>query len=259
MNDVLLPLCQQYGAVLQTGLGELSITATLAAVRRLQQADRPARIFYVSDFDPAGQSMPVAVSRKIEYFVRTFGLDVDVRLFPVILTLEQVRHYQLPRTPIKETERRRESFEGRHGEGAVELDALEALYPGELQMILSQHMETYYDTSLSDRVEAARAEVEQGLSALWQQVTGRYGEDVAALHEEYKQLEQDFGVRMAGYADRLRTTWQAIQGELSLTVPDIVPWLPFPRSGNEVGAGLLNTEWDYLEQIDVYKLFQGRE
>ena len=88
MNDVLEPLCQQYGINLQTGLGELSITATLALVHRLEQAGKPARIFYVSDFDPAGQSMPVSVSRKVEYFVRRLGLAVDVRVFPVILTLE---------------------------------------------------------------------------------------------------------------------------------------------------------------------------
>jgi hypothetical protein len=259
MNDVLLPLCQRYGAVLQTGLGELSITATLAAVHRLEQAQRPARIFYVSDFDPAGQSMPVAVSRKIEYFVRTLGLGVDVRLFPVILTLEQVREYQLPRTPIKETERRRESFEGRHGEGAVELDALEALYPGELHDILSRYIETYFDTSLYDRTQNERVEVEQGLSALWQQVTGRYTDDVATLHEEYKQLEQDFSARMSGYADRLRFLWQAIQSELDVSAPDITGFLPSPYRGNEAGVGLLNTEWDYFEQVDAYKLFQGRE
>src|SRR5712691_8201081 len=107
MNDVLEPLCQHYGMNLQTGLGELSITATLALVHRLQEASKPARIFYVSDFDSAGQSMPVSVSRKVEYFVRTLGLEVDVRVFPVILSAEQVHSYRLPRTPIKDTERRR--------------------------------------------------------------------------------------------------------------------------------------------------------
>ena len=95
MNDVLAPLCERYGANLQTGMGEMSITATLALVHRLQQANKPARILYVSDFDPAGQSMPVAVSRKIEYFVRTLGFELDIRLFPVVLTLEQVQYYQL--------------------------------------------------------------------------------------------------------------------------------------------------------------------
>src|SRR5260370_37798832 len=61
MNDILLPLCKRYQANLQIGSGELSITAALSLVSRLEQAGRPARIFYVSDFDPAGQSMPVAV------------------------------------------------------------------------------------------------------------------------------------------------------------------------------------------------------
>src|SRR5438270_1797657 len=75
------------------------------------------------------QSMPVAVSRKIEYFVRTLGLDLDVRLFPVVLTLDQVQYYELPRTPIKETERRRGGLEDRYGQAAVEVDALEALHP----------------------------------------------------------------------------------------------------------------------------------
>jgi hypothetical protein len=259
MNDVLIPLCRRYGAVLQTGLGELSITATLAAVNRLQQANRPARIFYVSDFDPAGQSMPVAVSRKIEYFVRALGLDVDVRLFPVILTLEQVRCYQLPRTPIKETERRRDAFEGRHGEGAVELDALEALYPGELQSILSQYIEMYYDMSLYDRMEGARAEVEQHLSAIWQQVTGRYTDEVAALLTEYKQLEADFGGRMSVYAQRLRQIWQAIQAELEVSAPDISGVVPLPCPATELGMGLFNTQRDYFEQVESYKMFQGRD
>src|SRR5262245_19827952 len=46
MNDVLAPLCERYGANLQTGAGEMSITATLALVHRIQQAGKPARILY---------------------------------------------------------------------------------------------------------------------------------------------------------------------------------------------------------------------
>ena len=157
MNDVLIPLCQRYGANLQTGVGELSITATLAMVQRLEASGKPARIFYVSDFDPAGQSMPVSVARKAEYFIRKDDLDLDVRLFPVVMTVDQVRHYNLPRTPIKETERLKQSFEHQHGTGAIELDALEALYPGELRRILSGYIEQYYDTTLSDRVMEARS------------------------------------------------------------------------------------------------------
>lgn len=259
MNDVLEPLCQSYGMNLQTGLGELSITATLALAQRLQAAGQPARIFYVSDFDPAGQSMPVSVSRKVEYFVRTLGLDVDVRVFPVILTLEQVQYYQLPRTPIKDTERRRVDFEDRYGEGAVELDALEALYPGELQAVLEQCIQCYYDTSLPGRVRHAQDALERDLSAIWQQVVGRYGQDVEALRAEYEQLQQEFAGRMVGYSERLQDLWQAIRGELNVSIPHLGYYpLPAPAPAGEVGEGLYNSERDYLEQIEAYKQFQGK-
>jgi hypothetical protein len=259
MNDVLEPLCQHYGMNLQTGLGELSITATLALARRLEEAGKPARIFYVSDFDPAGQSMPVSVSRKVEYFVRTLGLNVDVRVFPVILTLEQVQYYQLPRTPIKDTERRRVGFEDRYGEGAVELDALEALYPGELQAVLQQCIEYYYDTSLPERVRQAQAGLEHDFGLIWHQVVGRYAGDVEELRSEYEQLQQEYAGRMAGYSERLQGLWQAMRGELSVSIPPLDSYpLPAPGAAGELGEGLYNSARDYLEQIEAYKQFQGK-
>src|SRR5438105_13162709 len=219
MNDVLEPLCQYYGANLQTGLGELSITATLALVSRLRQANKPTRILYVSDFDPAGQSMPVAVSRKIEYFVRTLGLDVDVRVFPVVLTIDQVQHYGLPRTPIKETERRRVGFESRHGEGAVELDALEALYPGELQAVLSRYIECYYDSSLSERVAESQARLQEDLSFAWREVLAPYAAEVEELQSIYEQLQQELTGRLAGYSQRMHHLWHAMRNDLDAAVP----------------------------------------
>jgi len=259
MNDVLEPLCQHYGMNLQTGLGELSITATLALVHRLQEGGRPARIFYVSDFDPAGQSMPVSVSRKVEYFVRTLGLDVDVRVFPVILTLEQVQYYQLPRTPIKDTERRRGGFEDRYGEGAVELDALEALYPGELQNVLSQCIEYYYDTTLAERTQEVQARLERDLDLIWQQVTSRFSGNVEALRAVHAQLQQEFGSRMASYGEQVQAVWEAMRSELDLSVPNVGYYpLPAPAFSGEFGDGLYNSERDYLEQIEAYKQFQGK-
>src|SRR5256714_3934091 len=259
MNDVLIPLCQHYGANLQTGLGELSITATLALVQRLQQANKPARILYVSDFDPAGQSMPVAVSRKIEYFVRTLGLDLEVRVFPVVLTLDQVQYYGLPRTPIKETERRRGGFETRHGEGAVELDALEALYPGELQAVLSGYLNCYYDFTLDERVAQARAIIARDLGAVWHQVVEGFAPDLNALRSEYEQLQREFAGRMAGYSERMQGLWQALRSELDLSVPHVEHYpLPQPMYTEEIGDGLYNSERDYLEQLEAYKEFQGK-
>jgi hypothetical protein len=259
MNDVLEPLCRAYGMNLQTGLGELSITATLALVHRLEEAGKPARIFYVSDFDPAGQSMPVSVSRKVEYFVRTLGLDLDVRVFPVILTVEQVQYYQLPRTPIKEAERRRIGFEDRYGEGAVELDALEALYPGELQGLLRQCIECYYDPTLEPRSREAQARLEHDLGLIWQQVVGRFTEDIEGLRAVYAELQQEFGSRMAAYSEQIQALWHAMRSELELSVPHLAYYpLPAPALAGEFGDGLYNSERAYLQQIEAYKQFQGK-
>jgi hypothetical protein len=259
MNDVLGPLCQRYGMNLQTGLGELSITATLALVHRLQEAGKPARIFYVSDFDPAGQSMPVSVSRKVEYFVRTLGLDVDVRVFPVILTAEQVQAYQLPRTPIKETERRRGGFEDRYGEGAVELDALEALYPGELQQVLERCIECYFDSTLEQRTKAIQAALERDLGLIWKQVTARFADDIEALRSLHAQLQQEFGERMASYCEQMLAVWHVIRSELDLSVPPLDAYsLPTPMFSGELTEGLYESSRDYLEQIEAYKQFQGK-
>src|SRR6266516_773728 len=259
MNDVLLPLCQRYGANLQTGSGELSITATLALADRLREVNKPARIFYVSDFDPAGQSMPVAVSRKLEYFVRRSGLELDVRVFPVVLTLDQVQYYRLPRTPIKETERRRQGFESRHGEGAVELDALEALYPGELQAVLGRYIEEYYDTSLDEQVAAVEQEVQEHLAALREQVVAGFAEEIDALREEYTGLRDAFTARVEGCCSRLVEVWHVMKQEMALSAPRLDGYaLPEAAVASEIGEGLYDSTRDYIEQIEAYKEFQGR-
>lgn len=154
MNDVLKPLCQQYGMNLVTGLGELSITAVHQLAGRIADCKKPVRIFYVSDFDPCGESMPVSVSRKIEYFVRQYKeLDrQDVKLIPVLLSYEQCQKYSLPRAPIKNPRNdhkgyktRKAKFEDSYGKGATELDAMEALYPGEMKRIIEEAILPFFD------------------------------------------------------------------------------------------------------------------
>lgn len=259
MNDVLLSLCKRYGMVLQTGAGELSITATRLLAERLAQSRKPARILYISDFDPAGQSMPVAVSRKLEYFVRNDHLDVDVRLFPVVLTAAQVRQYQLPRTPIKESERRKEFFEQQHGTGAVELDALEALHPGTLQSILRGYIERYYDTGLHDRALQMWDRVEHDLEEAREAVLERYSAELAAVRAELEAISADLGPRMEVYRTHLQAVWQAISTALYAERPSMADYsLPIGGEADELGEGLYNSERTYLQQIDAYKLFQGK-
>ena len=90
MNYVLHPLCRQLGVTLQTGVGEMSITAVRRLMERITELDRPARIFYLSDFDPGGISMPMSVARKAEYAIRADHPDLDLQLTPLALSRSQV-------------------------------------------------------------------------------------------------------------------------------------------------------------------------
>jgi len=145
MNDILEPICQQYGINLVTGLGELSITAVHSLIRRIRSITKPVRIFYITDFDPAGECMPMSIARKIEYFIRLNDTKEHVRLKQIMLTADQCKSYQLLRKPIKDTEKRKDGFEIRHGAGATELDALEAQHPGEMARIIKNEVLRYID------------------------------------------------------------------------------------------------------------------
>jgi len=258
MNDVLLPLCQRYGMTLQTGAGELSITATRALARRIEEAGKPTRVLYISDYDPAGQSMPAAVSRKLEYFIRNYQLEVDVKLFPAVLTAAQCQRYSLPRTPIKESEKRKDSFEARHGAGATELDALEALRPGELERILRGYIESYYDTTLDQRVRNARRELERNLYTIRSEVVEQYEDQIEEARAELAELRND--PRIQAYIDHVRQIWQDMSNDMQARMLDLDEYtVPEPRQAREIGPGLYNSERSYLDQIDAYKQFQGKQ
>jgi hypothetical protein len=114
-----------------------------------------------------------------------------------MLSAEQVKLFRLPRTPIKETERRRSAFEKRHGSGAVELDALQALQPGAFERIVREAVEHYYDTDLSERVGDARRAFEEYATNTWQAVVNQYADQIDALESEYNLIRDEFSARMA--------------------------------------------------------------
>ena len=187
MNEILLSLAQQYHCNVVTASGEISITHCRRLIQRALASERPVRILYISDFDPAGRSIPVACARKLEFFIQRDALDLDVQLRPIVLTPEQCDHYRLPRTPIKD-EFRAERFEMQYGEGATELDALEALHPGELRRILEQEILRYYDTDLSDSVEDKADEFRDQLVDLRREIIERYGDERDAIEDEHGEI-----------------------------------------------------------------------
>lgn len=232
MNDVLAPVCRRYGANLLTFEGEASITACSDLIRRVEEAGKPARIFYISDFDPAGRSMPVATSRKAEFLRLLYEVEEHFKVQPIALTLEQVRRYRLPRTPIKESERRAGRFENTFGSGAVELDALEALHPDTLAELVAEALEPFYS-------HAAAEEMRQAHRALRAEVESRVADITAKYQDAIKALE-------------------AMQAELRAIEVDPAPLTPrrYSPEAAEPQGWLFDSERGYGPQIAAYKAFK---
>jgi len=251
VNDVLIPLAYRYGLNIQTSLGEMSLTRCNELVERAaQNGGRPVRILYISDFDPAGQSMPVATARKIEWALEG---DHDIQLQPIALTHEQCLEHRLPRTPIKETELRGRRFEARFGEGATELDALEALHPGILQEILTGEIERFYDWGFDQEWALAKREAKARLDAMTQEILTRhangseFAQRLADLRRQAGELSRDIAAHNEAIEDELQEASRGLKFE----------W-PVPREGEEWPDPLFDSRRDYPEQINRYKEHQGK-
>ncbi|GIK42376.1 MAG: hypothetical protein BroJett011_62090 [Chloroflexota bacterium] len=276
MNDVLTPLCRRYSINLVTGAGEMSITAVVDFMRRAQEANKPARILYISDFDPAGLGMPISVARKIEFFQRNEGFEaLDIRLHPIVLTADQVAHFTLPRVPVKDSDLRKANFEAAYGQGQVELDALEALYPGQLARIVTAAILHYHDPTLTQRAMEQKEALQQALASERQAVIEDHRDDLESLEDDYgvllddfklvredfAELIRDFQPRIDAYKERLAEIKQrgrAVYGTLfealkrvDLDLDEDFP-LPEPELPDEPET-LYDSSRDYLTQLLAYK------
>jgi hypothetical protein len=259
INDVLEQVALIYGCNIVTGAGELSQTACVNLVQRAERSGLPVRILYISDFDPTGQSMPVAVARKIEHRLYLKQLDLDIQVRPIALTAEQCREYRLPRTPIKETERRAERFEARFGEGATELDALEALHPGELRKIIEREIERYFDVDLDDAVNDTATEIEGSLARITRDVHAKHRTEIKTLEAGWKQIAKEHTRQIAAWRKRAKVVWHAVANDLQAQAPDPdeINW-PEPADGDEDDDALFDSTRSYIEQIDRFKAHQGK-
>lgn len=89
-SRIVRKICADNRLTLVVSKGEFSLSAVSKAVKRAAQyPDITTVILYISDFDPAGQSMPVAVARKFEYVLHSEDAQASIRLYPIILTYDQ--------------------------------------------------------------------------------------------------------------------------------------------------------------------------
>jgi hypothetical protein len=264
MNDVLEPLCERFGVDLIVGIGFNSVTSVINFCRRAAGHGKPARLFYVSDFDPGGEAMPIATARQTEFWAAQYCPNIQIKLQPVALTKEQVNAYRLPRIPIKDSDKRKGNFEIRHGEGAVELDALEALHPGALARIVRKAIAPYFDHSLYDSLAEVESEANDHARDEWDGITEaeaaelkQIGVDAKKITESYKArataLQKDFDREIAPLKSRMEAVRQAIALKADDFDPEL-PERPEPAVTDADDSGwLFDSERPYMDQLAFYR------
>jgi hypothetical protein len=249
MDDVLVPLCRQTATNYVSGAGYQSITAMVSLLRnRVRYLDKPCRLLYVSDFDSAGKNMPRQVARQLQYWIKEYAADCDVRIEPIVMTAEQARDY--PAAPDT---------------GAVELDAMEAIDPGRLERIVRRSISPFRDRGLRQRVASTESEARGALEeeleevceseltelrAIEAEATGVYDRHRETLEEVAGAIERD----LEPLRERLRAVENSVRDKLYDLEPDL-PGLPEPpRAPDGADEGwLFDARRDYLEQLDYFK------
>jgi hypothetical protein len=260
-NDWLVPLCQRRGVNLVVGIGEQSETRSRELALRSARYGAPVRIIYISDFDPGGRSMPKAVARKVEFTIAKFGLDVDLQLIPLALTPDQCREYRLPRTPIKETERRKNKFEQTFGVGATELDALEALHPGELARLLEVELNNWIDPTLNLRFRRVESDLRLRLRTIDRSVRDKHVDKIEELEQNFNDITASLAEVASEFADweeEAGELWENITAEIEEERPDLSD-VAVPRSdapGETDRFVLFDSQRDYFTQMDAYNAWR---
>lgn len=136
------------------GFSSLSLAYQSAQYIKASARQRPIKIIYVGDYDPAG----VLIDQNIEREIRGHLPNADIEFMRIAITAEQIEGYDLPTKPRKPGDRR-----ARHIKETVEAEAMPVPI---LQNLLRQSVESYLPQGQLDVIRAAEESERDGLKAL---------------------------------------------------------------------------------------------
>jgi hypothetical protein len=120
LRSVLTEITYQYDVALMVARGQLSRTEVYRTARRYKaQSDKECYLYYCGDFDPSGLSIYDSIKKRI----MNFGVFVNFER--IALTQKQIKKYQLPSDPAKQSDPNYNKFLNIYGSDmVVELDSL---------------------------------------------------------------------------------------------------------------------------------------
>jgi len=151
LSELFRRVCDPYAVRLMVGRGYSSATFLFDGAGHLEKmaGQRPVRVCYFGDFDPSGED----IFRDVRERLARYGAEVDCER--LALSLAQIEEYDLPPAMAKKTDTRTPGFVARHGDVAVELDALP---PDALEKLVEAAILETLDLS---EFEATRAEEQE--------------------------------------------------------------------------------------------------
>jgi hypothetical protein len=139
LAGVIVNLCEQLAVSLYPAGGFSSISFAHDAALSIQEevADgRPAHIFYIGDYDPAG----VLIDHSLETELRQhLPADIDMRFSRLAITEDQIAAYDLPTKPRKESERRAPHLKETVEAEAMPAGVMRALLRHEIEALLPEN------------------------------------------------------------------------------------------------------------------------
>jgi hypothetical protein len=246
LKPVLGDIADDHQADLFLPTGEISDTQIYKMAENGARDGRPMVVFYFADCDPAGNQMAVSLSRKLQAFKEIEFGDLEFEIRQVALTVEQVREYGLPSTPLKAGEKRASKWLAAFGVEQTEIDSLAALQPDLLRRIALDAIKPFYDRTLARRVYAAKRE--------WLAIAQQAIDDQAADHLE--QIHADVLPVLEEKSDQIRQIVASVQEVLDEVRVDAsmfnlppVPDIPEPVIDyDSQPEPLCDSRWDFTEQ-----------
>jgi DNA topoisomerase VI subunit B len=233
---VLRPIAEQIGAEMILVTGESSDTHIAAMAKRASEDGRPAVVFYFADFDPSGHQMPVSVARKLQALRDLLYPDLRIKLYPVALTLEQIRALGLPSSPLKETEKRASQWREAQGHDQTEIDAMVELHPDALREAVFDAIKPFYDDELRTRVLHAESE--------WH----KQADEALRAHPGYKEASRRIKTvwgRAKAAAEKLHSEQHQLADFLHGSIPE-PPALPKAEPEGEAKPPLFDSETEFV-------------
>jgi len=117
LSSIVKQVTSVYGCALQITRGYPSLSVLRDLSERVPKGSRLV-LLYLGDFDPSGEDIFRHISEEVKKKFSNVVLD------KVALKKEDIKEYKLPPIPAKRTDPRYKKFVERHGNRAVELDAL---------------------------------------------------------------------------------------------------------------------------------------